>query len=222
MKIFAEQGPPEYQESPLFMEEWPESVYIFGNDHYKEHGEIEKLKGSLHDAAYELKQLEQGLHARDYSLIEILNDFLQAENGRIYSRSDRLKWRNLLLSFDGYWNIDNDAITAALELITGDEYDAAQICGCCQGDWNNIIYPTKYGREWLRDFETEYFNTGAEWRITEGDTDSDDAYYFYTHAWSDDGKRAEIAAAVGADPADVVLYVFDGYTQTAEYRTATA
>lgn len=224
MKIYAKQVTPEYQESPLFMEEWPENVYIFGNRYFRDHGAeyIENIKNSMYDAAYELKQLIHGLHARNYSLIEILNDFLPAENGREYSRADRLKWRALLLNFDAGAIADDDAITAALELITGDEYDAAQICGCVQSEWNNIIYPAKYGAEWLQNFEIEYFNTGAEWRINEGSPDSDDNYYIYTHAWNDDGQRAEIAAAVGVDPADVVLYVFDGYIQTPNYRTVTA
>ena len=225
MKIYAKQVAPEYQESPLYMEEWPKNVYVFENRYYKDHGGefIENLKNSMYDAADELKRLLRGEFAPgEYSLKEILNDFLQAENGREYSRADRLTWRELLLSFDYYSDIDDDAITAALELITGDEYDAAQICGCCQGDWNNVIYPAKYGREWLDNFEIEYFDMGDEWRICVGSPDSDDEYYFYTHEWSDDGKRAEIADAAGVDPADVVLYVFDGYTRTPEYKVVTA
>lgn len=176
----------------------------------------------MYDAGDELKRLETG---RGYynSFIEIIADILPApETGREYSRADRLKWRALLLNFDAGAITDDDAIITALQLITGREYDAAQICGCCQGDWNNIIYPSEYGREWLREFEIEYFNLGDEWRICEGDPDRDENYYIYTHAWNDDGKRAEIAAAAGVDPGDVVLYCFDGYIKTAEYRTVTA
>ena len=223
MKIYAKQVPPEIQESPLFMEEWPENVYIFGNRHYKTHGNTEDIKNNMYDAADELKRLQYGhFNGAGYSLIEILSDFLPAKNGREYSRADRLKWRALLLNFDACAITDDDAIITALQLITGDEYSAATIRGCCQGDWNNIIYPTEYGREWLENFETEYFNTGAEWRINEGDPDGGDEYYFYTHAWNDDGQRAEIAAAAGVDPADVVLYVFDGYTHTAKYKMVIA
>jgi hypothetical protein len=224
MKIYAKQVMPEYQESPLFMDEWPENVYIFGNRHFRDHGgdHIENIKNSMYDAADELKALLRG---RSYyaSFIDIIHDFLPApENKKEYSRADRLKWRALLLNFDAGAITDDDATTAALELITGDEYDAAQITGCCQGDWNNIVYPAKYGREWLENFEIEYFNTGDEWRISESTPDGDDEYYFYTHAWNDDGKRAEIAAAAGVDPADVVLYVFDGYAKAVVYRTVTA
>ena len=224
MKIYAYQVAPEYQESPLFMDEWPENVYTYGNRYYKNDSEkeLEKLKNAMYDAAYELKRLMAGyFNGAGYPLIEILNDFLPAENGREYSRADRLKWRTLLLNFDAGAISDDDAIITALALITGDEYNAATLRGCCQGEWNNIIYPSEYGREWLENFEIEYFNTGAEWRINEGSPDSDENYYFYTHAWNDDGQRAEIAAAAGVDPADVVLYVFDGYTQTINYRMVT-
>ena len=59
MKIYAKQVTPEYQESPLFMEEWPENVYVFGNRHYNDHGGeyIENIKNSMYDAADELKAL---------------------------------------------------------------------------------------------------------------------------------------------------------------------
>ena len=224
MKIYAKQVTPEYQESPLFMEEWPENVYVFGNRHYKDHGGdyIENIKNSMYDAADELKALPRG---RSYynSFVDILADIIPApENKKEYTRADRLKWRALLLNFDAGAISDDDATTAALELITGAEYAAAEIRGCCQGDWNKILYPAEYGREWLEFFEVEYFNTGDEWQISEGIPDSDENYYFYSHAWNEDGIRAEIAAAAGVDPDDVILYVFTGYTRTPEYRLVTA
>lgn len=174
MKIYAKQVPPEYQESPLFMEKWPENVYVFGNRRFRDHGGeyMENIKNSMYDAADELKALPRG-YSYYGSFIDIIADLLPSpENKREYSRGDRLKWRALLLDFDAGAIDDDDAITAALEIITGDEYDAATISGCCQGDWNNIIYPAEYGREWLEQFETEYFNTGSEWRINEGDRKS--------------------------------------------------
>ena len=147
MKIYAKQVAPEYQESPLFMEEWPENVYVFGNRHYKEHGGeyINNIKNSMYDAADELKALTCGGSYYD-SFIDILADIIPApDNKKEYSRADRLKWRALLLNYDAGAITDDDAITTALELITGDEYDAATIRGCCQGDWNNIIYRGQCG-----------------------------------------------------------------------------
>lgn len=224
MKIYAKQVTPEYQESPLFMGDWPENVYVFGNRYFNDRGGeyIEKISNSMYDAAYELKELARGGSCYD-SFIDIIADLLPAPtNKKEYSRADRLKWRALLLNFDAGAISDDDATTAALELISGVEYECATIRGCSQGDWNNIIYPAEYGREWLEYFEIEYFNTGSEWQIIEGDPDNDESFYFYSHAWNDDGIRDEIADAAGVDPADVVLYVFDGYTKIADYRMVTA
>ena len=224
MNVYAKQVPPEHQESPLFMGEWPENVYVFGNRHYNDHGGdyIEKIKDSMYEAANELNSLPLGSSYYE-SFIDIIDDLLPTpEHKKEYSRADRLKWRALLQDFDAGAISDDDATTAALELITGDEYAAATLRGCCQGDWNNIIYPAKYGREWLNDFEIEYFNLGAEWQINEGDPDGDDNYYIYTYSWTDDGQRAEIAAAAGVDPINVILYTFDGYIKTAKYKEVTA
>ena len=61
--------------------------------------------------------------------------------------------------------------------------------------WYNKMINNGFLKIDLYDFEIEYFNTGAEWRISESGPDGDENYYFYTHSWSDDGTRAEIAAA---------------------------
>jgi hypothetical protein len=214
MKIYAKQVQPEYQEAPLFMEEWPENVYIFGNRHLCDNGAetIENIKNSMYDAADALKKLPRGY--RHYtSFIDIINNLLPApENKKEYSRADRLQWRALLLNFDA-GTIDDDAITSALQLITGDEYNAATIRGCSQGDWNNIIYPAKYGREWLEHFETEYFNTGSEWII---DPDGDNISV-YAHEWNNEGIKKELAAAVGVEPENIIMQAFSGWTKTAAY-----
>lgn len=219
MKIYAKQVPPEYQESPLFIGDWPENVFIYGNRRFRGNGAetIENIKNAMDDAASELKELMRGASCYD-SFKSIILDWLPApEHKSEYSRADRLEWRRLILAYDAGAIDDENATTAALELVTGRKYDAGTIRGCCQGDWQEIIYPAEYGAEWLRDFETEYFNTGAEWRISENDPENDDNYYMYTHSWSDDGIRAEIAAAAGVDPGDVILYTFSGWTRSATY-----
>ena len=45
-----------------------------------------------------------------------------------------------------------------------------------------------------------------------------DGYSFYCTLWSDEGIRKEIANAEGVDPADVVLYAFDGWIRTEQYK----
>ena len=219
MKIYAEQIAPEYQESPLFWEDLPENVYIYGNSRLKGNGakEIENIKNSIYDAAAELKYLLRG--CLDYSFKRIIDDNLPApEYKKEYSRADRLEWRRLLLAFDSGAITDDDAVTGALELITGKEYAIATIRGCCQSDWSDVIYPAEYGREWLKNFEIEFFNLGDEWRIIYDEPDGPVEFCIYTHDWSDDGKRAEIADAAGANPDDVILLAFDGWIRTPVYK----
>lgn len=214
MKIYAKQIPSEYQESPLFHDElWPENVFVFGNKWLTDHaGRLEDIKRALED----ISDVCNG-----YGYTNNLLDVIPGrDDGREYTRPERLQLVRLAKNYTEYSNNsddENEVLCDVLELITGQKYDYATIRGCCQGDWQEIIYPAEYGREWLSDFETEYFNTGAEWRISENDPESDDNFYMYTHAWSDDGIRAEIAAAAGVDPGDVILYTFTGWSKIPNY-----
>lgn len=215
MKIYAKQVPPEYQESPLFIGDcWPENVFVFGNRHYTAHAErLEDIKQALCDV-YDVCQ--------GWSYIKKLEYIIpKRDDGREYTRAERLQLVRLAKNYQEYsYNSsdENALLCDALELITGQKYDFSTIRGCCQGDWQEIIYPAEYGREWLDAFEREYFNTGAEWRISENDPESDDNYYFYSHSWNDDGIREEIAAAAGVEPGAVVLYQFTGWSRSPEYK----
>ena len=212
MKIYAKQVPPEYQESPLYMfDDWPENVYVFGNRHFNDHsGRLEDIRRGLEELANAWDDLASGAPVYYNSWIDAINDWLPRDNGSEYTRAERLRIAELANDYCSIGGAENETLCAALELATGTKYDYATIRGCCQGDWQEIIYPAEYGSEWLCDFETEYFNTGAEWII-------DDDWSIYTHAWRDDDTRAEIASAAGADPGDVVLYKFTGWSRSPEY-----
>jgi hypothetical protein len=124
------------------------------------------------------------------------------------------EFRTIYDRFDG-----EKRILRALHLVTGKRYDVRTIRGCCQSDWQTIYYPVEeYTRAALDILEADYFNTGTEWIVNVDGCDVG----VYTYSWNNDGIRAEIAAAVGAAPDDVVLQVFDGWTKTAKYQEVTA
>ena len=207
MKIYAKQVPPEYQESPLFHDElWPENVFVFGNRHLQQHdGRLEDIKQALDDI-YDVCQGWSYIRKLEYVIPK-------RDDGREYTRDERLTFARLAKNYQEYsYNSDdgNALLCDVLELITGQKYVYTEIHGCVQGDWQEIIYPAEYGREWLSDFETEYFNTGADWII-------DDDWNIYTHAWRDSDIRDEIAAAAGVDPGDVIMYQFTGWSRSATY-----
>lgn len=82
-----------------------------------------------------------------------------------------------------------------------------------------------WSREALAAFEIEYFNMGSEWIIDDGefnpDTDSPlniNGYSVYVTAQDEEGIRKELAAVEGCSPADLVLYVFEGYIHIPKYK----
>ena len=216
MKIYAKQIPPEYQTSPLYYDEWPENVYTFGNDRLIAHDDrIQDIRAGLERLQDNIEHMRSGaggnLHAA------IWYEFPR-ENMQGYTRAERLKWLELAREYTCTrdFSDEHDAITAALELITGYEWTCACMRGCCQSDWQYVIYPVKYGYDWFTEFETEYFNTGDEWNLY--DENDDVLFSVYTHEWRDEDKRAEIADAADVDPSDVTLYEFDGYDRNIRYR----
>lgn len=85
----------------------------------------------------------------------------------------------------------------------------------------------EWSREALDDLETEYFNTGSEWIVDDGEFNPDEdsplninGCSIYCHAGSDDGIKQEIANSFGGAAADVVLYHFAGWSRSAVYDKA--
>lgn len=222
MKIYARQIAPEYQESPLYtFDEWPENVFVFGNRHLQQHtGRLEDIKQALED----ISDVCNG-----WSCYSKLIDVIPArDDGREYTRPERLELARLAKNYTEYSNCSDDEnaiLCDVLELITGQKYEYTEIRGCCQRDWQNIIYPAEYGREWLEQFETEYFNTGSEWIIHDDETPPECpediyGYSIYCCSWNTDGIKKEISDAAGGNPDDVILYEFTGYARIACYSEA--
>lgn len=216
MKIYAKQTPPEWQESPLyFNEDFPENVQVFGNRDYREHvtDQFKNIPVILEDLADELEYLREGRkHYTGWDTI------LEAYTGRDnYTRQERKKWLDIVRR----WTETDEETTVfcdVLELLTGKPHNIATIRGCCQGDWQRVIYPAEYGRDWLKSFESEYFNTGTEWSIYENGLDGD-SYSVYCTTYA---PREFIAELTGAKPENIILLEFDGWTRTPKYKEAKA
>lgn len=220
-KITAYQIAPEYQTSPLEYGDAPENVYIFGNNRMNgiRADEIDEIRNALENIADAYNEMQRGEYADGNShLGGCIWYHMPRPSGIVYSRVERLQIVKLAQEYNDEPHTTTTAafraVCDALEILHGIAFDWHMITGSCQGDWQYMICPDEYTKDDLEIIETEYFNTGDEWRID----DNGDEFYVYTHAWNDDGKRREIADAVGCDPCDVVLYAFDGYTQTPKYK----
>lgn len=115
-----------------------------------------------------------------------------------------------------------ERLAAALTRHTGHPWSSGTLRGCCQSDWQHVIYRADFwSADSIRALEIEYFNLGTEWLCT-GDPDNGDEVSVYCYGcWLAD-IADEIRAAFGCSAADRVnLDSFDGYTQTPKYRRCT-
>lgn len=230
MKIYARQIPPEYQESPLsYDEEVYNYVSVCGNRECNEHFQpvfkrvYDALdNGELSEALEDVKN-KSGYYSFYRNVTEAINDLLPAEKEK-YSTKDINAIKKLVEEFDSCKSYEAyDILCEVLEVVTGNEWDYRTIKGCCQSDWNRAFYQVKDWPDGLNDFEMEYFNLGSEWMVHDEDFEPENpedisGYTVYCHSYSDDGIKAEIMESMGVSEAEVILYEFDGYRQTAKYK----
>lgn len=148
----------------------------------------------------------------------ILQEYgIERPDGKQWTTHQRHEWKEL---FEEYDADDAGDLCKALSLLTGKSYDWKYLRGCCQGDWIECYFPVdEYDRKRLDILEMEYFNTGSEWTVHDGDPDGDennDCFSCYCYSWDDDGIREELAAAAGCSPEDLFLIgIDDDETRTA-------
>lgn len=230
MKIYARQIAPEYQESPLFYGEefFPDDIIVTGNRHYNSHTipVYDRILDCYDDAAEYLEELQRCKKGAAYkNVTEIIHDYFPALEYREkpYNTRDIHRIRVCLELYGTRKYYEGDYILEMLEAITGETWSAGTIRGCCQDEWQDIYYPVKnWSAESIARFECEYFNTGSEWIIHDGNTEPEtpediDGCSCYCIGWNDLDIRKEIAAAAGFPDAAVILYKHTGYTKTAQY-----
>lgn len=208
-KIIARQIAPELQESPLNRyDDMPENVFVFGNTSYIDHGEkLEEIDNAINTLTGEwigetklyptwgdaVREMFPPSSTRgDYTENEIAVEFTEFCECFYYGVEPSRLYRDIL------------------RITTGREYTSDIIRGSVQGEWNNIIYPAEYGRDWFDAFEKEYFNTGTEWEIDE----NGNTYFLYC---TTDDPRAEIAEITNTQPEEIKMLYFDGWTKTPKY-----
>lgn len=228
-KIYARQVPPEYQESPLF---WGIDINaeIFGNRRFQSITSklFDELPSMIEDLSCVWDNIQNGYY-KDDNWADELRDVVPPRGRGDYTREERkIKWVDLLRRYGGGDNCTPRFWCDALELITGIGWNHCTLRGSCQGDWQYCIYPADdWNGNSLERLEAEYFNTGTEWIVHDGETPPNgaediDGYSVYCVGWNDNLIRMEIADADGENVPieNVILYKFDGYIQTPKYREA--
>lgn len=226
--IYARQIRPELQESPLQYDEcYPYDMIVCGNRYYQNHTiDVYDLFMDNWEFVYDaMKDCAEKYEYRRYNTVtEAIMDNFPPQHKQKYSSRDIHAWKSILEEM--CYEEEEVTICKALDLITGKSWDTTEIHGCCQGDWQTIIYCTDtWNRAALREFEMEYFNLGSEWMIHEGteapETPEDiNGFTVYCATYDDDEIRRIIADAACGNPDEVVMYAHDGMSLTDNYRIA--
>lgn len=141
---------------------------------------------------------------------DIFNAVKTGEFWRLSEKSD-----HVIESYENGIITDRDLLLSVLKAETGKTWYFDSIRGCCQSDWQYIVYIDSGNNERLNYISMDYFNTGTEYIITDPDGDET---ALYCYSYNAEGIRKEIADAFGIAPEDVDIYDFDGYTKTPKYK----
>lgn len=232
MKLIAKQVNPEFQESTLFIsdetfsdETFPDDICIWGNRDYNTHMPDYALdaldvlvQGDLYN---ELQSIENESATAYYkTATEAITDMLPPVYPREEYNARHIRdIKRIIYNYEAGKCNQEQGFVMLLSSVTGRQWSYKTIHGCCQGDWQYIASPVDdWSRERLRNFEIEYFNLGAEWKVYEDGADADDCLYVYTHSYSTGKTKKEIAETWGNCDATVTLFRFTGYTRTPNYE----
>ena len=98
-------------------------------------------------------------------------------------------------------------------------YNAGEVVRMCAVKLSPV---NEWSREALAAFEVEYFNTGSEWIVHEGEFDPEqngpediEGYSIYCTSYK---VQEEIAAYEGVKPEEVKLFEFSGFSRVPVYK----
>lgn len=99
-----------------------------------------------------------------------------------------------------------DEIAEIMSLLSGEKYACTNLDGYSQGDTVKCIYKeNEWSKEALNMLETEYWNGGSEYAVTDEENDPDFTVHMYFTQWREEEIRKEIAAEYGTTPENVTM-----------------
>lgn len=169
---------------------------IGGNSDYNNHfsGLLEKVKKAVNTwGCYSFESVMSDL------------DFVPVANrAKLYKLFDRPTCNNR-------WSYYNDDMKVAdiMTFLTGDRWEETTIKGSCQGEWQTVIYNTRYCSDsYISELEDVYFSAIVSLGIIEDDNAPVDSssvdFWSYISYYHDDKKS--ICEKFGFDPDNVTLY----------------
>lgn len=142
-----------------------------------------------------------------YDFVDVMDDidFVPAANRvQLYKLFDRPTCNNR-------WSYYNDDMKVAdiMSFLTGDKWEETTIKGSLQGEWQTVIYNTRYCSDaYISELEDVYFGSIVSLGVIEDDSLEVDTYnveyWDYISYYHDD--KESICKKLGFDPDTVTLY----------------
>lgn len=117
-------------------------------------------------------------------------------------------------------------IAAFLTITTGKKWDVTGVTGYCQGDYVELVYCPERYREGVQAEGEVWLGCAREFGVIELDENGEegDAVYGYIvpdcMGWRDEDYKRIVSEWACIEENEAVLEMFDGYAQTATWRTA--
>ena len=223
-KLFARIAPPDYIDMECYFDMKEEVsqgfLNVLGLDRYTASyfsPDWENLSEKLSTAVYYLENLTEN-DVNFYSrALDVLDDYFPGWNGD-KKKSSRLihEWKEAI--FDCYDKMEGDAACRLLTLWTGKKHVWRAICGCCQGDYAEIYFPTSGNGDeddkYTKMISAYYFGSGAEIEIHDGENEPENAdeisgYWDYIPVPypNETEIKSYLSEQTGIEPENIVLYV---------------
>lgn len=223
IKVKARQIAPEYQEAPGYWRD-DEYIAITGNSNFygKTFPAFDTWMQNAERLAEEYGAIIDGGYT-DADITSAIADYLDMAE---QSAAEHLtEWKELLdalIDPRGWCWDDEDAICAALELMTGTPYEFKMIRGSSQRDYNGLYCPKSYAAKDIEVITVDYFNMGTDWEITMPDGDRFCWYDpEFAHDLADTAAHicVMLAGCYGDAAYEIDMDVFNGWTRQAVYET---
>lgn len=220
--IKAIQTNPEYQESPFwvdFSETDNGTIYdgltiISTERHFVTRTKHTKLFDLIADNAEEADEAAEDFRDTGYAYYapycrnytEYINQTFKPKKKLSTRKIHRLKELFNTITEAYHPEYETDAIAEVMTILTGEKYEAGTLRGYCQGDEVQVIYKAdEWNKEALEALETEYWNGGSEYAVTDEENDPNFTVCMYFTQWDNEEIRKEIAAEYGTTPENVTM-----------------
>ena len=140
---------------------------------------------------------------------EAWNDYRGADGYSILGNKDFVDYLTPEVEeLVGDWRHDGLSLANVAAELTrrhGEEYRCGTLTGCCQSDWQAIVYPARFEGETLRLIEQEYFNLCDEWCCVPYGGNRSEGMYCFTYPLDDMSTEEQLKDICGCD--EVELYM---------------